>query len=331
MRVLLISPSFFGYEHTIADAFRARGHRVDVLDERPSNTPLERAAVRVAPRLRARRIRAHYAAAEADLVVNAYDLVLVIKGEVVTESFLRSLRRTSPAARFLFYAYDSFANSPAGVRKLALFDQVYSFDPADATGTDAVILKHLFYDPVFHPSDRPRDIDISFVGTLHGDRHAFAHAVAAAVPPERRFLFFYTPAAWFFWIRKLLLRGYRRIPAADVRSAPLPRTAVADLMRRSKVVIDLQRDGQSGLTMRTFEALASGAGLITANATIMETAFYDPRRMLVVPADLALIDPQQIAAFVAQQPDVGAAPAGIEEHSAAAWVAGFLVDAQASR
>ena len=326
MRVLMIAPSFFGYEKAIAQEIRAQGHEVELVDERPSNAPLARAVVRVAPAILGHRITAHFRELLRRAEHDPPDLVLVIKGEVVPEWFLTTLRSRCPRVRFVYYTFDSFANSPRGAALLPLFDRAFSFDPDDArrTGVDHL---PLFHRPEFHPGDEPRDLDVSFIGTLHGDRHAFANAVAAAVPPERRLLWFYSPAAWYFWLRKVFVRRYRGIPRADVRTTPLPIGAVAATMRRSKAVIDLQRPGQTGLTMRVFEVLASGAALITANAAIRDEPFYDPARVLIVPADPARIDVAEVAAFIAAQPARGTSPAGFEDRSLAAWTSEVLAPA----
>ncbi|MCR2784791.1 MULTISPECIES: hypothetical protein [unclassified Microbacterium] len=324
----MIAPSFFGYEEAIAGEIRAQGHEVDLVDERPSNAPLARAIVRVAPFLLRGRIRRHFAALLARTQATPPDLVLVIKGEVVPEWFLTTLRWRSPTTRFVYYTFDSSSNSPRGITLLPLFDRAFSFDPVDARRRPSVAYLPLFYRPEFHPGEAPRDLDLSFVGTLHGDRHAFVHAVAAAVPPERRILFFYSPAAWYFWARKLLSARYRGIPRSAIRTTPLTIGTVADTMRRSKAVVDLQRPGQTGLTMRTFEVLASGAALITANGSIRDEYFHDPARVLVVPAEASRVNPAVVAAFIEGLPARGTTPPGFEDHSLAAWTSTILESAR---
>lgn len=328
MRVLMIAPSFFGYEEAIAREIQSQGHEVDLVDERPSNAPLARAIVRIAPFLLRGPITRHFTALLHRTRAAPPDLVLVIKGEVVPEWFLGELRSQFPDARFVYYTFDSFSNSPQGVALLPLFDAAFSFDVGDARRWPGVAHQPLFYRPEFHPGQAPRDLDVSFIGTLHGDRHAFVHAVAATVPPERRSLWFYTPAAWYFWARKLLVPRYRGIPWSDVRTTPLAIGSVADTMRRSKAVVDLQRPGQAGLTMRTFEVLASGAALITANASIRDEHFYDPARVLIVPADPSRVDPASVAAFIDDLPARGTSPEGFEKHALAAWTSAILETAR---
>ncbi len=47
-----------------------------------------------------------------------------------------------------------------------------------------------------------------------------------------------------------------------------------DILSRTKIVIDLSHPLQTGLTMRTFEALASGCHLLTTNTNIRFEDFF---------------------------------------------------------
>lgn len=329
MRILVISPSFFGYEEAIVDAFRAEGHDTTFLDERPSNSPLARAIVRVFPSLLQRKIDRHYKHALARLGHEPIDGVLVIKGEVVPASFLDEIVRRSPGATMVYYTYDSLENSPQGQRLLSRFHRRFSFDPADVASNPEFEFKPLFYASGYHPSGEKRDLDISFIGTLHGDRYAFTQAIASAVPQENRLLYYFMPARWFFLARKLLSREVRPVSIDEVSFSPLSRSEVAIVAQRSRAVIDLQRNGQTGLTMRTFEVLATGAALITANESIREQPFYSRSRMLIVPRDPALIDVSTIREFISQQPELGSPPDDFEQYSLEAWVA-HLVEVFAS-
>ncbi|MGB4779258.1 glycosyltransferase family protein [Microbacterium sp.] len=324
MQILLITPSFFGYERSIADAFRAAGHVVDVFDERPSNKAWARAAVRVAPAVLSYRIARHYRSLVARIESADYDALLVVKGEVVPSWFLEWFIEYNPRAVRAYYTFDSLSNSPQGLRLLSRFDHKFSFDPRDVESHPGFRYKPLFYSTEYAPSGAARDLDISFVGTLHGDRYAFTQAVASGIPGERKLLYYFIPAAWFFWLRKLTSGDVRPVRRNDVQTSPLSRDDTVRLMQRSKAVIDVQRQGQAGLTMRTFEALATGAALITANEAVRGEAFFDPARVLVTPRDPDLIDPAEIERFTTMQPAVGVAPAGFDDYSLASWVDEFI-------
>ena len=285
MRVLIITPSFFGYEKAIAEAFRAANVEVDLLDERPSNSALGRGLLRVAPMLMARQLRRHYERAMDLVRSRSYDGLLVIKGEVLPKWFLAAFCDAQPDCRRVFYTFDAISNSSHCVGLFDQFHKLYSFDPVDAQTFSLLEYKPLFYADEYVYSADPRDIDLAFIGTLHGPRYAFTQAVSSGASPSSRVVMhYYVQAMWFYWASRLLDRGVRRVPRAAVTAHKLSRSAVADITRRSRAVIDVQRTGQAGLTMRTFEVLASGSALITGNRHLAEEPFYDPRVMLIVPS-----------------------------------------------
>jgi hypothetical protein len=96
---------------------------------------------------------------------------------------------------------------------------------------------------------------------------------------------------------------------------------VAEVFARSKCVIDIQRTGQSGLTMRTFEALASGAVLVTTNEAIRNEPFYDPVRVVILPEG----DPIKARALIvralhAYTDDPGWVSRSLAPYSLSTWV-----------
>ena len=57
-----------------------------------------------------------------------------------------------------------------------------------------------------------------------------------------------------------------------------------------KVLLDLMRDNQTGLSFRFFEAMALKKKIITNNPTIQEYDFYRPENILVLKDDLSNLD-----------------------------------------
>lgn len=320
MRVLFVSPTFFGYEEEIAKEFEVQGHEVTFVDERPSNSAFKRATVRVAPLLLNLETSRHYRETLERVKRNGFDCVLIIKGEVVPSWFLEDLRRINPRATFVYYTFDSFVNSPRGMRVARQCDRRFTFDRSDADRVSGFEYEPLFYCPEYYPQLTPRRTCFSFVGTLHGDRFAFTQAITERFPSESAEFRYFVPAAWYFWISKATKKEYARISRSMVTTHPLGRAKVAELTRQSKVIIDVQRKGQVGLTMRTFEALAAGSSIITTNTAIEKEEFFSDDRVLVVPNDPHKIDVERLQAFVNRQPEVGRRPPAFEEHSLAAWV-----------
>jgi len=59
-KILFISPAFFGYEKEIRTELLKRGDEVDFFDERPKNTTITKALIRVNPKLISKITRQYY-------------------------------------------------------------------------------------------------------------------------------------------------------------------------------------------------------------------------------------------------------------------------------
>ena len=276
--MLFVTPYFFGYEEQIALEFERQGWGVTIVDERPSNHSLMRAVFRVRPALAWSRIRNYYRKILDRLVGKEFDLILVVKGEVVPLFFIDELRTRYPAARIVGYTFDSVVNSPRFQVLSDRFDASFSFDRKDASSHGFKYLP-LFHAPNFQSASRSlRQNEICFVGSLHSDRYRLAKTIARDSPA---FLFFYVPAYWYFFFIKYLTKAAHMVSWSEVSFKSLTLAEVADAFGTARCVIDVPRVGQQGLTMRTFEALAAGALLATTNAAIREEPFFDPARIVI--------------------------------------------------
>ena len=323
-RVLLVSPAFFGYESALCRAFEAEGFDVRYVDERPGNSAVVRALLRVSGRLGRFLTRPYFDAHLRRLSVERFDLVLVIKGEVVPPSFLEGMRQLNPTARFIYYSYDRIEPGSAALDLFDHMDSLYSFDPRDVARYSRFIHKPLFYSEEFHPpAEEPpaRRHPLAFVGTLHSDRYNFVRQLATG--SDAALLFFYVPARWFFAVGKYITGQFRDVAWHDVSFSKMSKAEVASVFRNSVAVIDLQRTGQRGLTMRTFEVLASGALLVTANAAIRETELYDPAHVLVIDDYRSPAQRERLRVRLESQAAPGV-PAGFDRYSLRNWVGEFI-------
>jgi hypothetical protein len=319
-QALLITPAFFGYEKDIVAELERQGYATTFLDERPSNSAVARAIMRVRKSLISRRIEAYYRMKQTALVDTRFDLVVVIKAEVVPRWFLEDLRRRNADARFVLYTFDAIGNARNCLEVLDCFDSRLSFDRNDVAEHPEFTYLPLFYTPDFTPLPVPpaeRRHSISFIGTLHTDRYAFAQKMFTG--RDRAFGYFFVQARWYFAIIKYLTREHAHVPWKDVSFASLSRTSVAEIFRNSHAVLDMQRAGQTGLTMRTFEVLASGTVLVTTNSAIEHEPFFDPSRVVIVPDDPKALDAAAVGAAIDALPAPAKAPEGFAAYSLEAW------------
>lgn len=281
--VLFIAPAFFGYEISITNALTENGYDVDFFDERTSNNSFLKAIFRVKKSLLNSAINKYYKNILSKIQHKQYSYFFLIKGEVVPVWFIMEFKKLNPEAKLIYYTYDSFNNNNANsIYILKHFDSCYSFDFEDVQRNPVFKLKHLFYTGEFLNNSNSQDkkYTVSFVGTLHSSRYKTVKQLFRNI--ENTYTFFYSPAKWFFMLEKIIKKGYNEIKWTEVSFKKISGQQVAEIFKSSKSVLDIQRSGQTGLTMRTFEVLATGAILITTNTYIKQASFYNPSYIIVL-------------------------------------------------
>ena len=291
--VLLIAPRFFGYDQEIGAELSRRGAIVDTLADRPFDTPFMTAVTRfrrdwvigAATRL--------YKKTLETLGRSHYDLVFVVNGQTLSQEMLRSLRAAYPRARFVLYMWDSMDNRAAVLPNLPLFDRCLSFDRKSAQTYDMVFRPLFFSSGFTQDAHHEHEFDLSFIGTAHTDRWAVATRVKAAVPASAKcFFYLYLQAPWVYWAYRLTNSTMRSAPKSDFRFAPVAKSEVQSVFKRSLGILDIEHPSQTGLTIRTLETLGAQKKLVTTNTRIRDYDFYDPanvccidRQNPVIPAD----------------------------------------------
>lgn len=279
MRLLLIAPAFYDYHHHIVREFERRGHEVRFFAERPERwvySPAKKLPAKWRRAVFDRYLRGVLRQVEGEV----FDRVLLIRGEIVAPWFVQALRQRQPQARFVMYQWDSYRVTD--FRPLVpLFDAVSTFDSVDARELGIGYLP-LFHIPSYRLQDAPEqpDWDLVFVGSFHDARYRALLDIREHCRQRgirlRHYLYL---APLDYW--KLRLSG--RAPAReDVEFAKLDQATVVGLYRNASGILDIENNKQTGLTMRSFEALATGRLLVTTNPLAGELLPELARRIVTI-------------------------------------------------
>lgn len=284
--ILLISPDMFGYYKIISAAIARKGFNPIWLNQLPSTSVLSRIFFRLFPSI-ANRLANPYYSYELGKIDHV-DRILIIKGEGVSEATIAKMRARYPEAVIVLYLWDSLANSSGALEKIRLCDAAYSFDPVDCDSTEA--LEHL---PLFHSKDMRTTIYnprfAAFIGTLHSERYQLIRGLAdkiEQVTGVAPFLYFYYPNYVLFFILKLMKRSFREVRWADMHFEPLHREQYDTINSNAGIVLDICHRKQTGLTMRSIEALGDGKKLITNNKALLSYDFFRPENCYVIDGEL---------------------------------------------
>jgi hypothetical protein len=315
---LLISTNFFGYPQEIVKALAERGRSAIWHDDRPATDTLTKALIRLSPTLIQQKSDEYFSRIFADAAHHDIRDILVIKGEALSVKMICKMRETFPKARLTLYFWDSYRNMPKrSYHKVDLFDRTFSFDLDDASTDTRLTYRPLFYIEKYADLGAvEQDIDILFLGTAHSDRIAVLDRIAAAVPVGYNFCkILYARSRLLHKIQKVTSASYRRTDESDFIFTPIPKTDVQRLIGRAKIVLDIERQVQTGFTMRTIEMLGASRKLITTNPSILQADFYDPHNQCYIDREEPVVDP----AFL-DEPWRPQDPALLKRYSLSGWL-----------
>ncbi|NEG55138.1 CgeB family protein [Bifidobacterium platyrrhinorum] len=284
-RILLISPSFFGYRQRVSEELIRQGHAVECMDDRPREDVTFKSLAKISYKLVEGSID-RYATSLARYVADKrFDQVIYMGGMSFcwTRSQFERIRHASDAT-FTAYLWDSIANCQRFKDSMDLFDRVLSFEPEDCEQY-GMELRPLFYSDAYRglplTPDDGFQWDACFIGSVH-QPSKFHTVLEIARALERHglrvFTWFYMPSRSVEKLRKLTDATYRGV---EFKFEGLPADKVAGVYAHSRCIIDSPQQGQLGLTMRTLETVGARRKLITANHDVAHYDFHANGDVLV--------------------------------------------------
>lgn len=281
--ILLICPDFFGYQKKIIHSLEGLGANVKYLQDRPFSSFIMRALTSLFPITFSRLLERYYFKRLRNIQRSDFNIVFVVNGQTLSPNTLSVLHDLLPKAKFVLYLWDSIENRPNVVGNFPYFDKIFSFDEHDAA------LYRLGFRPLFYIKDYSAvsqdsySFDIAFIGSIHSDRFVVLNMLRNRYNNKFRFYYYlYIQAYWVFLLYKFLKpsMGVRRY--SEFRFLQLPVKRVQDILEDTVSVVDIEHPNQSGLTIRTIEAVFSGRKLITTNSDIANYDFYDKNNILII-------------------------------------------------
>lgn len=285
-RILFFSAKAFGIPENIVQCMESKGAKVDFYDERPANSFLVKAFIRINRNLIGYYINKYHKKIIKDTRLNKYDYIFFIKGESFSENNLKTLFQLHPESETIIYHWDSIANNHNARKLLQYFDYTFSFDRYDCLQYGINFLP-LFYFNEYKIVSKTKEslkFDLLFVGTVHSDRYKLISTIANQIKEFGGSCFTY-----FFFQNKIMYYRYivlnkeiRGIPSKEIHFVPILKPDLLNLYEQSKIIVDIQHPKQTGLTLRCMEALGAKRKLITTNKDIIEYDFYNPTNILIV-------------------------------------------------
>jgi hypothetical protein len=209
-----------------------------------------------------------------------FDYVFVIKGDRLTEGFVSKLKSKLSSAEFILYQWDSLVRIPSVLKLFPYFNKIFSFDRVDCLNDERLVFRPLFYRDECVGYDSFETFDISFIGLLHSERYSYIDAISQWANQNHLNVFLYLTTGW-----KIYLTNFFNHKLKFLHINRLSYKKVASIIAASKSVLDISHPLQSGLTMRTIEAIGLRKKIITTNSDIVNYDFYNESNVTIFNGD----------------------------------------------
>lgn len=218
-----------------------------------------------------------------------YDYIFVLVGRgLYPEAFHEFMSKQKKAQKIL-YLWDDKKRVQNFENIKGEFDRIVSSDSSDCKACGFEFLP-LFYVNKYRYENEVKDYDFSCTGEWHSNRAEILQSIIDTFPVSE-----YKWFALLSTVKKIYQRKHAsgEMPGEKpwfIQFHKISMQENADILKRSKAVIDMPYASQSGLSIRTFEALAAKTKLITTNKNVINYDFYNESNVHIIDYDNPCVD-----------------------------------------
>ena len=285
--ILFISPEFFGIDKVLIQILEDNGAKVTWINERSVHSSIGRALNSVSPKFFYYQSN-HYYKKKIDELSDKFDIIFIIKGDMVTKETIALFRKKFVNVPIVLYLYDPVCYIKGILPKISLYDKVISFEPDDCRKY-GFEFRPLFCDLKKRGNLNTKKVskkkyDISFYGTMYGDCFQIVYQMQnMCLQKGYKFYSFCFLRGKFmgiyYWFRN---SAFRKLGSKSVSYVSKSSDEIAEILENTDIILDANDIKQKGLTLRTLETLVSGKRMITTNEDIVNYDFYNPNNICVV-------------------------------------------------
>lgn len=293
-KILFLASNFFGYDIEIKNKLEELGATVFMYDDRPARDFFTKAIIRVNKNFLKVKIDNYYKKIIEKNKNYKFDYIFVLKGETLNSSILKKLRSNFKNSEFILYLWDSIDNYKNTVSNMKYFHKVFSFDLNDSKKYTNIIFRPLFYTDIYKNINckSNKKYDLCFIGSIHSDRYKIIKNILTISKNNnyKIYIYMYLQSRKMFYIKKLTDRSFRKANMNEFKFKSLPQNKVINIIQNSKVVLDIQHNKQTGLTIRTIETIGANKKLITTNKDIEKYDFFNSNNICIIDRENVVID-----------------------------------------
>ncbi|WP_295231266.1 hypothetical protein [uncultured Chryseobacterium sp.] len=294
MRISVISYDFWDYDQYIVEALRRKGidaHHIKITSVTHSGFE-ERVINAISKTFLKRNLkkekRKQYVLDSLEKLGHQ-NQILVLNPDTFDLPTLKKIRESTDV--MTTYLYDNLDRVPVECEKLNLFDTIFSFDDSDIEKYGFMKLTNYIYLPFTPKEVQNPEMDLFYITSYDNRRVALIKRLAKKLMEMgMKFqIMIIGKKSWKHQLKNVLVK----IPENVFLVFSLKKISHEQLPQyymNAKILLDLMREGQYGLSFRVFEAMALEKKIITDNESIKNYDFYNPNNILVLNEDISNIN-----------------------------------------
>lgn len=214
-----------------------------------------------------------------DNFTKKFDYFFVIAGQEFSKEFIKELRKRNQGIKCIFFLWDSL-DKTALKNSAFEYDYIFSFDKEDCKKYN-FIFRESFYIEEYQrnvPKYNEKKYDIYYLGALR-DKERYD-----IVKEFKKYAQKYNLTTFFRVVyNKKTIKILSKEKLEDFLSTQkIDYQKNREILKNSKVVLDLSTKGQNGLTLRVPESIAAGVKIITNNEDIKNYDFYNEKNIKII-------------------------------------------------
>ena len=197
------------------------------------------------------------------------DLILTLKGDFIDSESITDFKKHTD--RSIAFFNDNILRYPNIKNVIPLFDEVYSFEKKDCEKYNLKFKTNFIYNSKV---SNTHSFKYQLFNISSRDKRTNTIMAIAEYLKETNLL-----------AKIIILDNKNKMKdsaVVDVIRKPIDLNEVNQYIENSKILLDIHREKQSGLSFRVFESLGLQKKLITTNQDIKSYDFYNPNNILVI-------------------------------------------------
>ncbi|ELC8354181.1 hypothetical protein ACV30Q_10145 [Clostridium perfringens] len=285
-KILFICSPFFGYYKHIISELNNLGYDVDYYNDRPSENSFLKGGIKLKKELINNVIDKYFNKLLRETENKKYEKVFIVNGKIFTKEMILKLKEKNKKSKFLFYTWDSVKLYPNIKEFIHLFDKAYSFDTDDCKEIEKFDFLPLFYTKAYYNivnTKSDKVYDIASICTVHPNRYKIIKNLFPYLEKLgiKIFSYMYINRLQYLY-NKLFVNEFKKAKISEFNFSPLSETQILKIISKSNVIFDIPHSRQSGLTMRTIEALGARKKIITTNKEIKNYDFFNSNNIFIL-------------------------------------------------